>query len=98
VSELKFKPEQRLQGGDVLLQARGVNYPAALVDDELGKAVAAPPLCVVRSNSDELDPAYLVAFLSNPVTQAHLRSRASGTSAQRPVRSRLRTPPPSFFK
>ena len=79
VSEVKFRPEHRLRGGDVLLQARGVNYPAALVAADLGEAIAAAPLYVIRPKAARLDPEYLVLFLSNPVIQSRLRSRAAGT-------------------
>ena len=79
VSAVKFSPEQRLRSGDVLLQARGVNYPAALVAADLGEAVAAAPLYVIRPKVEQLDAEYLVLYLTYPVVQARLRSRATGT-------------------
>lgn len=79
LSAVRFKADQQLRPGDVLLQARGVNYPAARLDEDAGAAVAAAPLYVLRVRTDQADPAYLVVYLSNPHTQAQLRSRATGT-------------------
>ena len=79
VSGLRFKPAQRLQVGDVLLQTRGIRYPAAVANTNLGEAVAAAPLYVIRPKREMLDAIYLVEFLNNLLTQARLRQRATGT-------------------
>lgn len=89
LSAVRFKADQKLRVGDVLLQARGVNYPAARLDEDAGATVAAAPLYVLRVRSDQADPAYLVVFLSNPITQTQLRSRATGTYVPQLARAEI---------
>ena len=90
LSAVRFKPEQKLRFGDILLQARGVTYPVAMVDRDPGEAVAAAPLYVIRTNIDVLYPGFLFQFLANPVTQSLLRNRATGTYVPQLSRAEIR--------
>jgi hypothetical protein len=85
----KFKSSHRLRAGDVLLQPRGVRYPAAVVDADFERAITAAPLYVIRRWSEAIDPVYLVQFLNNPMTQARLRRRATGTYVPQLARAEI---------
>jgi hypothetical protein len=79
LKDLGFSARHRLALGDVVIQARGVNYPVALVEADLGEAIAAAPLYVIRCNDDRTSAAYLAQYLAHPATQSQLRLQATGT-------------------
>jgi hypothetical protein len=68
-----------LQPGDVVLQPRGTRFSAATFTDPKTTAVAAAPLLILRTEPEMVLPAFLVAFLGSPASQAFLRQAAVGT-------------------
>jgi hypothetical protein len=68
-----------LQPGDVVLQPRGTRFSAAAYTDPRTTAVAAAPLLILRTEPEMVLPAFLVAFLGSPASQAFLRQAAVGT-------------------
>ena len=81
VSLDKVKSSYWLHPRDIVLCSRGVSMPAALVPDDLGRAIAASPVLLIRLTSEMLDPEYLVWFLNHPsLGQRQLSSIQRGTS------------------
>jgi len=68
-----------LQPGDVVFQARGTRFPAAVFESTRAGAIAAAPLWVLRVDRNRLIPDFLAAVLASPGTQASLRHVARGT-------------------
>ena len=68
-----------LRAGDVLFQSRGMQNPAAILDEPL-KAVAALGVHIIRPQSDVLLPAFLVWYLNQPKTQLRLRDLSRGST------------------
>ena len=68
-----------LQRGDLLLRSRGQNYTAALIDETLSGAVAVSPLILIRPDSQNILPEYLLWCINRPAAQRYLSSRAKGT-------------------
>ena len=68
-----------LRAGDVLFQSRGMQNPAALLDEPL-KAVAALGVHIIRPRPDVLLPAFLVWYLNQPRTQKLLRDLSRGST------------------
>lgn len=68
-----------LQPGDVVLQPRGTRFSAAAYTDPKTTAIAAAPLLILRTEQHIVLPAFLVAFLGSPASQAFLRQAAVGT-------------------
>lgn len=93
-----------VQPGVIAFQPRGVTYRAALIGDlPRGKrAILAAPLYLIRPRStDAIDPAYLIAFLNSPATQATLRLGATGSAlpqVSRKVLDSLEVPLPPIDK
>ena len=75
VDDLRARPAHFLRVDDVVVQARGERYPAAVVPPALEDAVAASPLVVIRPDLDRLNSAYLVQFLNLPRTRVVWRGR-----------------------
>lgn len=74
-----FADSQILAKGDILLQSRGVSYPAARLADCPHVTIAAAPLYVLRPSTSFIDPTFLVFFLNHETTQLRLRRAATGT-------------------
>lgn len=64
--------------GDLIFRSRGASNSAALVEADLGDAVLASPLILIRAR--DVLPAYLQWFINSQKTQAKLTSLAVGTS------------------
>jgi hypothetical protein len=64
--------------GDLVFRSRGASNSAALVEMDLGDAVLASPLILIRAHA--VLPAYLQWFINSQKTQAKLTSLAVGTS------------------
>ena len=65
---------------DLIFRSRGQTTTAAIVDTEIGPAVVAAPLLRVRATSKHVLPEYLCWFINQPLAQAFLHSRATGTA------------------
>lgn len=70
----------QLRGGDLLFRSRGRTNTCALVAHNLGPAVLAAPLALIRPR--DVLPAYLCWYLNATESQARLASFAMGTSVQ----------------
>ncbi|WP_231654560.1 restriction endonuclease subunit S [Ralstonia solanacearum] len=77
-----MKERHLVQEGDLLFRSRGVTNSAALVSGDLGRAVLAAPMLLIRSKTDVVDPAYLQWFINHPTTQAALAGQAAGTAVK----------------
>ena len=65
---------------DLIFRSRGQTTTAAIVDTEIGPAVVAAPLLRARATSKHVLPEYLCWFINQPLAQAFLHSRATGTA------------------
>ena len=65
---------------DLIFRSRGQTTTAAIIDTEIGPAVVAAPLLRVRVTSEHVLPEYLCWFVNQPLAQAFLHSRATGTA------------------
>lgn len=77
-----LKSHHLVRPGDLLFRSRGITNSAALVDADLGRAVLAAPMLLIRPASDALDPAYLQWFINHPAIRAELASHAAGTAVK----------------
>lgn len=77
-----LKSHHLVQPGDLLFRSRGSSNSAALVDADLGRAVLAAPMLLIRPTADALDPAYLQWFINHAATQAEFASQAAGTAVK----------------
>jgi restriction endonuclease S subunit len=74
--------------GEVLLQCRGQNYRAAVVPAHDLPLVPSASVLVLTPGQ-QVTPAYLAHFLNEPVTQAELRTLATGATIANLKRSSL---------
>lgn len=72
-----------IQGGDVLLAARGERASAVRARESQFGAYVALDIYLIRPDQARLDPDYLVAFLMRPETGAQLRKSTAGASLPR---------------
>jgi len=77
-----------VNGGEILLQCRGQSYRAAVVPPHDIPTVPTASLLVVKAGA-RLLPEYLAHFLNDPVTQAELRTLATGATIANLKRSSL---------
>ncbi len=82
VQKPDLKSHHLVKPGDLLFRSRGTTNSAALVGADLGQAVLAAPMLLIRPTTDALDPAYLQWFINHPATQAQLASQAAGTAVK----------------
>lgn len=75
------KGHHQLQIGDLLFRSRGRSYAVAQVTDDIGDAVLAAPMLMIRPRVTVL-PAYLHWYINLPKTQAVLGAMATGTAVQ----------------
>ena len=69
-----------VQCKDLIFRSRGKTTTATIVDRELGRAVVAAPLFIIRATSEKVLPEYLYWFINLSSSQAFLHSRATGTA------------------
>jgi hypothetical protein len=77
-----LKSHHLVRSGDLLFRSRGNTNLAALVGADLGRAMLAAPMLLIRPTTDALEPAYLQWFINHAVTQAGLASQAAGTAVK----------------
>jgi Type I restriction modification DNA specificity domain len=97
ISLPNLNERQFIRGGDLLLRARGQFHTAAEVTTDIGRAVAAAPLMLIRVTSSDLSPAFLRWFINQPQTQSTLTTLAAGThvrSINKSVLESLQVPVP----
>lgn len=71
-----------LAPGDLILRSRSRVNTAVLVEARFDCAIVAAPLLRVRLLSSAVLPAYLCWFINGPVSQAYLKSRATGSGTR----------------
>lgn len=76
------KGHHLLRGGDLLFRSRGWSNGAALVTADIGTAVLAAPMLLIRRRADAVLPAYLCWFINAPHTQALFAAMSEGTSVR----------------
>ncbi len=69
-----------VQCKDLIFRSRGKTTTATIIDRELGRAVVAAPLFIIRATSEKVLPEYLYWFINLSSSQAFLHSRATGTA------------------
>lgn len=69
-----------LRRNDILFRSRGVSNTAALVEREVGQAVASAPLTVIRVKSHQANPAYVTWYINQPQGQEQIKRLSEGTS------------------
>ena len=79
---LDVKERHLVREGDLLFRSRGLTNSAALVSAELGPAVLAAPMLLIRPKANIVDPAYLQWFINHSATQASLAGQAAGTAVK----------------
>lgn len=77
-----------LASGEVLLQSRGQTYRAGAVPPHEGRMVATASILVITPGPS-IRPDYLAYYLNDPITQAELRTRATGATIANLKRSAL---------
>ena len=65
---------------DLIFRSRRQTTTAAIIDTKIGPAVVAAPLLRIRVTSEHVLPEYLCWFVNQPLAQAFLHSRATGTA------------------
>jgi hypothetical protein len=76
----KGKAHHLLRAGDLLFRSRGRSNGAAQVRAEVGPAVLAAPMLLIRPHG--VLPEYLCWYLNAPATQAQLAALSEGTSVR----------------
>jgi type I restriction enzyme S subunit len=75
------RARQELAQGDVIVSTVRPNLnTVAIVTDEHADAIASTGFCVLRANTDRLDPRYLYHWVSSAATVARLVSSATGAT------------------
>lgn len=75
--------------GDLVFRSRGRTNSVALVSADIGPAVLAAPMLLIRPV--DVLPAYLVWCINLPVTQSALAAQAEGTSVRMISKAALET-------
>ena len=74
------KAHHLVHEGDLIFRSRGRSNSVALVTADIGRAVLAAPMLLIRPRG--VVPAYLMWFINLPATQAALASLSEGTSVR----------------
>jgi len=80
VSLPEGKGHHLIHEGDLVFRSRGRSNSVALVAVDIGEAVLAAPMLLIRPR--KVLPAYLHWFINLPATQASLAALAEGTSVR----------------
>ena len=80
VNLVDFKEHHLIRQGDLVFRSRGQTNSVALVSADLGPAVLAAPMLLIRPV--EVLPAYLLWYINLPAVQAALAAQAEGTSVR----------------
>ena len=74
------KEHHLIRPGDLVFRSRGRTNTVALVSADIGPAVLAAPMLLIRPTA--VLPAYLLWYINLPATQAVLANQAEGTSVR----------------
>jgi hypothetical protein len=75
-----FKEHHLIRPGDLVFRSRGRTNSVALVSADIGPAILAAPMLLIRPV--DVLPAYLLWYINLPATQATLAAQAEGTSVR----------------
>lgn len=75
-----FNEHHLIRRGDLVFRSRGRTHSVALVSADVGPAVLAAPMLLIRPI--EVLPAYLLWYINLPAVQATLAAQAEGTSVR----------------
>lgn len=75
-----FNEHHLIRRGDLVFRSRGRTNSVALVSADVGPAVLAAPMLLIRPI--EVLPAYLLWYINLPAVQATLAAQAEGTSVR----------------
>jgi hypothetical protein len=75
-----FNEHHLIRRGDLVFRSRGRTNSVALVSADVGPAVLAAPMLLIRPI--EVLPAYLLWYINLPTVQATLAAQAEGTSVR----------------
>lgn len=75
-----IKEHHLIREGDLVFRSRGRTNSVSLVSADVGPAVLAAPMLLIRPV--DVLPAYLLWYINLPATQATLASQAEGTSVR----------------
>ena len=76
----KLSDRHLVKRRDLIFRSRRQATTAAIIDTKIGPAVVAAPLLRIRVTSKHVLPEYLCWFVNQPLAQAFLHSRATGTA------------------
>lgn len=82
------REQHLLKPGDLIFKSRGVTNSAAIVKKDIGPAVLAAPMLLIRPTKTVL-PAYLYWYINLPATQSALAAQAEGTSVRMISKAKL---------
>ncbi len=94
-----IKDHHLIRKGDLAFRSRGRANSVALVSTDVGRAVLAAPMLLIRPF--DVLPAYLLWYINLPLTQASLGAQAEGTSVHmisKAALEALEVPLPSLRK
>lgn len=80
VDLVDFNEHHLIRPSDLLFRSRGRTNTVALVAADIGPAVLAAPMLLIRPTA--VSPAYLRWYINLPATQAALADQAEGTSVR----------------
>lgn len=75
-----FNEQHLIRPGDLVFRSRGRTNSVSLVSDDLGKAVLAAPMLLIRPIA--VLPTYLRWYINLPATQIALAAQAEGTAVR----------------
>jgi restriction endonuclease S subunit len=93
--------DSRLQLGDILVRGRGPDLSAAVVGEHHVGSFPTIELFVVRVKSELAEPAYVAAYINQPVIQSELAQAAQGTGfvrLNRPTLADMEIPLPPLVE
>lgn len=76
----EVKEHHLIRQGDLVFRSRGRTNSVALISADIGPAVLAAPMLLIRPV--EVLPAYLLWYINLPTVQATLAAQAEGTSVR----------------
>lgn len=89
VSLPEIKAHHLIKQGDLVFRSRGRTNSVALVSTDIGSAVLAAPMLLIRPQ--KVLPSYLLWYINLPSVQATLATQAEGTSVRMISKGALET-------
>ena len=80
VNLVDFNQDHLIRQGDLVFRSRGRTNTVALVSENVGRAILAAPMLLIRPI--DVLPAYLLWYINLPIVQATLAAQAEGTAVR----------------